>query len=208
MKSFRIFVDMDKEEQYLNNMAKSGFIMKNYSLLGIYTFIKAEPKDSQYRIDYRVFKNKVEFGQYKTLFEDAGWEHVSGTSYSGAQYFLPKLSNMEFPDIFSDAESKSTRYKRFIKQCISGFACALIYMFIMFSEYGFKFNNFGYLTPGLWDKKGLNFWFAFAFETPFAILRILPLIVFMIYAILSLDFSFKARKLYKESLRDTSNSRL
>ncbi|WP_230875122.1 hypothetical protein [Lysinibacillus cavernae] len=31
-----------------------------------------------------------------------------------------------------------------------------------------------YYTPGLWDKEGLAFLFAFIFETPFALLRFIP----------------------------------
>jgi len=42
-----------------------------------------------YKIDYRIFKDKKEFDNYIALFEDAGWKHVYGTKNSGNQYFLP-----------------------------------------------------------------------------------------------------------------------
>jgi len=32
-----------------------------------------------YKIDYRIFKDKKEFDNYIALFEDAGWKHVYGT---------------------------------------------------------------------------------------------------------------------------------
>lgn len=36
MKKFKIFVDMDEEEKYLNTMAKNGYILKKY-LLPLFT---------------------------------------------------------------------------------------------------------------------------------------------------------------------------
>ena len=200
MKKFKIFVDMDKEEKYLNDKAKNGFMLKNYSSFGVYTFMKAEPEDLNYRIDYRMFKSEMEFEQYKTLFQDAGWVHVSGTKYSGSQYFLPKSTNMDLCDIFSDVESKCARYKRLKKQSLSSFMIMLTYLIVIFSVYGFKLSNFGYLTPGLWEKNGSNFWSAFIFETPFVILRIVPCIFFMMCTIMYGYGSFKAKILYKKSL--------
>lgn len=202
MKKFRMFVDMGKEEEYLNEMAKNGFVLKKYSSVGVYTFMKEEPKELHYRVDYRVFKSKIEFEQYKTLFEDAGWEHVSGTTYSGAQYFVPKSANMELADIFSDTESKLARYRRFIKQCIYSAVSMLLYMFIILYPLGFKFNNLGYLTPGLWDKNGSDFWSAFIFETPFVVLRILPFICLMLFTIMCGYGAVKAKKIYSKSLSE------
>lgn len=202
MRKFKIFVDMDKEEQYLNKMAKNGYILKNYSSFGVYTFVKSEPKDLHYRIDYRVFNKKREFEEYKTLFEDAGWEHISGTTYSGGQYFLPKSENADLSDIFSDVESKSARYKRFVDQCIGVFMCMLVYIAIILGSCGFNFNNLGYLTPGLWEKTGIAFWRAFIFETPFVVLRFLPFILFMVLTVVYGYWAFEAQKLYKKSLRD------
>ena len=205
MKKFKMFVDMDKEEEYLNGMAKSGFVLKTYDFFGVYTFNKEAPVDLNYRVDYRVFTSKRQFEEYKILFEDTGWEHVAGTqlSLSGGQYFIPKLSNIGLSDIFSDTESKLARYKRFIDQCIGSCVCMLVYMFSIL-----KTNNLRYLTPGLWEKNGADFWRAFIFETPVVVLRFLPFIILLILSIIYGNRAFKAKKIYNKSLTENKNNRL
>ncbi len=117
MLKFKFFVDMEQEEEYLNAMAKKGYMLKKYNSSGFYSFIKGTPQDLHYKIDYRVFNKKSDFENYKMLFQDAGWIHVFGTKYSGGQYFLPaKGSNNH--EIFSDIESRAARYTRLINQCL------------------------------------------------------------------------------------------
>jgi len=205
MRIFKIFVDMDKEEKYLNDMAKKGYLLEKYSSLGIYTFIKVEPKDLHYKIDYRMFKNESKFEQYKVLFEDTGWVHICGTKYSGGQFFLPSSNNLDSSDIFSDAESKAARYKIFVNECLLGFTITLMYFIVVLSSYGFKLSDVGYLTPGLWEKTGADFWTSFLFETPFAILRFLPFMFFTVATVVYGYWAYKAYKLYKKGLKDNGN---
>lgn len=40
-----------------------------------------------------------------------------------------------------------------------------------------------YLTEGLWNMKGSLFWKAFLFETPFTLLRLLPVFMFVFFGI-------------------------
>ena len=63
--------------------------LKKYSAFGRYHFIDEAPQDLNYRVDYRFFKNQKDLDNYIALFEDAGWQHVWGTTSSGGQYFLP-----------------------------------------------------------------------------------------------------------------------
>ena len=56
MKKFKVFVDINEEERYLNEMANRGYILKKYSCFGRYHFIEGKPEDLHYRVDYRVFK--------------------------------------------------------------------------------------------------------------------------------------------------------
>lgn len=209
MRKFKTFVDMDKEEEYLNEMAKNGFLLKQRdSVIGAYTFVKGDSIDLHYKVDYRVFKSKTEFEEYKILFKDAGWEHVSGTKFSGGQYFIPKLSNIGLSDIFSDIESKLARYKRFINQCLYGCTGMVIYLSILLSQYQFNFSNLNwrYLTPGLWEKSGGAFWISFIFETPFVVFRVLPLIIFIIFTIRCGYWAFKAKKIYNKSLSENNSN--
>lgn len=198
MIKFRIFVDMDKEETYLRSMAKAGYMLKSYNSLGFYTFEPGMPQELHYKIDYRVFKNKRAFQEYRQLFQDSGWIHVCGSSYSGGQYFLPSNNNSYSAEIFSDLESKAARFKRLSNQCRFAFIITICYLAAFFSINGFNFNKLGYLTPGLWEKSGSAFWFSFLFETPFVIFRFLPLILVFSLTIIYAYWAYKARELYNQ----------
>jgi hypothetical protein len=57
MKKFKIFYDFDEEEKYLNGMAAQGYILKKYSIFGLYHFEDTgKPQNPNYRIDYRTFR--------------------------------------------------------------------------------------------------------------------------------------------------------
>ena len=197
MKKFKVFVDMNEEEKYLNEMAKKGFILKKYSAFGRYHFEKGNPQDLHYRIDYRLFKSKSEFHDYVTLFEDAGWKHVYGTIYSGSQYFLP-VSKHASDDIFSDKESKARRHERLSQVCLLNFALMLLYFLIVLISIDFKLENLFFLTPGLWEMEGAKFWSAFWFEFPFMLWRVVPIIVLLILGIVYGIWAIKAKKLYNK----------
>ncbi len=56
-----------------------------------------------------------------------------------------------------------------------------------------------YLTPGIWEKSGLDFWGAFLFETPFAFFRGVTWLLFPALIVLFLIFSSKAEQRYRKS---------
>jgi len=198
MIKLKIFVDMDKEEDYLRSMSKKGYMLKSYNSLGFYTFEPGKPQELPYKIDYRVFKNKRDFQQYRQLFQDSGWIHVCGSTYSGGQYFLPSNNNKYSAEIFSDIESKAARFKRLSNQSIFAFIITMCYLTAFFSMNGFNFDKLGYLTPGLWEKSGNAFWFAFLFETPLVIFRFLPPILIFTLTVIYAYWAFKARELYNK----------
>jgi hypothetical protein len=191
MKVFKIFVDMDKEEDYLRKMASQGWQFVRYSTWGFYTFQKAEPAMLNYRVDYRSFNNGQSFDEYVTLFDDAGWTHVGGTRSSLNQYFLPKPDAEQAEDIFSDRASKAARHKRLASiwgvVAFAWLAITFAYSVVGITSPDAQFFDYRswYLTPGLWEKTGFDFWRAFWFETPFALLRsgwsfLLPLLMTVI----------------------------
>ncbi|GAA0720320.1 DUF2812 domain-containing protein [Clostridium malenominatum] len=200
MKKFKVFVDMNEEEKYLNEMAKGGHILKKYSAFGRYHFQEGMPQDLRYRIDYRVFNNKSDFQDYVTLFEDAGWKHVYGTRYSGSQYFLP-LSKQPSEDIFSDKESKAKRHERLRENCMNSVAIMIIYFIIVLISINFNLSNLFFLTPGLWGMQGAQFWKAFWFEFPFMLMRVVPQIIFIMMAVIYGVWASKAKKVYEESMK-------
>ncbi len=204
MKKFKVFVDINEEEKYLNEMANKGYFLKKYSSFGRYHFIEGNPEDLHYRVDYRVFKKKDDFDDYISLFEDSGWNHVYGTCQSGSQYFLPK-SQDSTEDIFSDVESKAGRYLRFMKATILGLISFVVSLIIIFSSMNFNLSELTFLTPGLWDRQGVEFWRAFWFEVPFVLLRTIPPIILIIFTIVYGVWAIQAKRLYKAALIKKDN---
>lgn len=204
MKQFKFFVDIEEEEEYLNEMANSGHILKEHSIFGRYHFIEDDPQNLHYKIDYRDFKSKDDYEDYLALFEDAGWNHVCGTKSSGNQYFLPQSEKIN-DDIFSDVESKAGRYLRFRKAMISCSICFVLCIVAIMASVNFNLSQLGFLTPDLWDKQGSDFWNAFFFELPFVCMRILPVIIIFTFTIIYGLWAAKAKKLYEQAINQKQN---
>ncbi|RUS47637.1 DUF2812 domain-containing protein [Cohnella sp. AR92] len=200
MKKYKHFTNFDKEEKWLNDMAKQGyrFVAKRSFC---YEFAADAPDNAIIKVDYRTFKKKEDFEEYLFLFEDSGWTHLSGSKSSGYQYFR-KADPRGSDDIFSDIDSKAGRYKRLADMWET---MALTFIPILTALLVSKAIDPGvlldpksiYYTPGLWDMEGAAFWRAFLFETPFAILRgclwAIPPLTFALYLI----FAYKAHKQFK-----------
>lgn len=167
MKKFRMFMDIQKEEDWLNEMARKGWLCKRVSSLGIYHFEKAEAGDQIIRIDYQTFKSKEAKSRYIELYEDYGWKHLGGRE---THYWLKPADGMD--ELFSDDASQ----KAYLRRLLEYYGTLALFFFIMtmvmfdnFSQY--KNPKDAYFTPGLWEKEGGQFLFAFLFETPFALFR-------------------------------------
>jgi hypothetical protein len=111
VKKFRWFwVWQDEaEESWLDNMSQKGYHLLSVSLPGFYTFLKAEPRNYVYRLDYQTF-HKKDKEEYMQLFRDAGWEYIG--EMSSWQYFRKETKPGGVTEIFTDFESKITKYKR------------------------------------------------------------------------------------------------
>ncbi|MCC5438106.1 DUF2812 domain-containing protein [Clostridium botulinum] len=199
MRKFRLFTDYNKEEKWLNEMYKKGYELKNISFG--YKFYSIETENATVRIDYRIFKNKEDFIDYCTLFEDSGWKHLAGNKNSGVQYFKKINKNSE-EDIFSDDISKATRYKRLSDHSMMFALCFFALSVSLISNGSINVNlilnpKLLYYTPGLWERTGVPFWGGLLFETPFALGRS---VVFLIPLIVVLNFylSIKARISYNK----------
>ena len=167
MKKFRMFMDIQKEEDWLNAMAKKGWLCKRVSSLGIYYFEKAEATDQIIRIDFQTFKSKEAKNRYIELYEEYGWKHLGGRE---THYWLKPADGMD--ELFSDDASQ----KAYLRRLLEYYGTLALFFFIMtivmfenLSQY--KNPKDAYFTPGLWEKEGGQFLFAFLFETPFAVGR-------------------------------------
>jgi len=103
----------EQEEAWLRSMSQKGWHLFSVGLPCIYRFRAGEPRDYVYRLDYQTFpkKDKQEDKQeYQQLFRDAGWEHI-GEMSGWQQYFRKEAKEGEALEIFTDVESKVTKYK-------------------------------------------------------------------------------------------------
>ncbi len=100
----------EKEEVWLEQMSRKGWHLKQAQFLGRYEFIKGEPKNYAYRLDFNI--SRKDFGEYLQLFSDAGWEHIG--KMGGWQYFRIAAEPGTTLEIFTDNESKIKKYQRLI----------------------------------------------------------------------------------------------
>ncbi|MCR2804075.1 DUF2812 domain-containing protein [Paenibacillus soyae] len=200
MRKYKFFVDLEKEERWLNEMARNGYVLERKSGMG-YRFENSPAERAVIRIDYRMFRNGADFEDYRALFEDSGWTHIAGTRRSGAQYFK-KSQAQEDEDIFSDVDSKAARYKRLSEMWGSLAAsfiplCAVLIMLGNIDPLALLTPADLYYTPELWEKSGAAFWRAFLFETPFALFRGAVFLALPLMVILSAFFSARAKRQYR-----------
>lgn len=205
MEKMKFFLNFDKEEKWLNEMAKAGWKLRGK--IFSYKFEKAIPEETSIKIDYRLFRNKADYEDYKALFKDSGWEHIAGTRFSGDQYFK-KITDNDTEDIFSDCISKAARYKRLSKFIAAIYFPCLIMNITLYAgnpENLFMIFNpkLYYLTPGLWEKTGLGFWGAFLFETPFALMRGYSSSISVLIILCALLVWAKAEILYYKAIKNT-----
>ena len=202
MRKFKFFINFHKEEKWLESMAAQGWQMKKQSFG--YVFESAIPELANIKIDYRHFKNQQHFLEYCTLFEDSGWQHIAGTKNSGNQYFK-QAGDCCGEDIFSDDTSRAGRYKRLSEMMLAMFIVFFPLVIISFMQGTLGLGAFTnprelYLTPGLWELSGSEFWSAFLFETPFALMRgfsmSIGLIIFLAYVFLTI----KSWLLYRSAI--------
>lgn len=190
MKRFRMFFRFDREEKWLEEMAGNGWLLCGKKLC--YEFQRCTAGKCTIRADYREFKGRGEFEDYRAMFEDSGWKHLAGSKGSGTQYFL-KLSDCGNEDIFSDGLSRAGRYKRMANAWLCAAAALVPLMVVYFTQVERSWTpREWYLTPGLWEMEGLEFWRAFLFETPFALGRgvgwlfpLAPIVMYLVYAVMA-----------------------
>ncbi|MCH1627877.1 DUF2812 domain-containing protein [Fredinandcohnia quinoae] len=189
MKKFKIFFDIEKEEQWLNEQLQKGYRCTNISGLGIYTFKKTD-KRYVMRLDYQDFLSKKKSKDYKGLYEDFGWMYINGPWLGGIRYWQKEDDDQN--EIFSDRQSKSNYYKR-----LMGYSCGLGIVLLSCSFMIYKDSSL-YVAEGLWSMEGALFWKAFLFETPFAILRLLPALM-VVFFFSSFYKAYRKYSILKES---------
>ena len=202
MKRFRQFLDFDKEEHWLNEMARSGNLLVKKRFR--YQFRPIEPGRAVVRVDYRDRSmTAADFEDYRTLFADAGWRHLDGRKDGGPQYFAAFGATPE-ADIFSDKESRAARYKRAIAaRTVLALSSLGLFIAVMLGPLDTSLSPASwYLTPGLWDMHGAEFVGRFLFETPFALLRGLTPYVLLTASLVLLAQNAAQYRLLRQATRE------
>lgn len=142
---FRFFtiVDYEKEAKYLEKRHAQGWEFTNVHLPGIYRFIKCDPEEVVYQLDYNQegIKEKV---QYVQMFQDCGWEYIK--DFVGYSYFRKPVSEMDGREqIFCDDASRIDMMKRVFK----GRMCPLLVVFfcIILPQVFAPHSSHGFLSP-------------------------------------------------------------
>lgn len=187
MYKWKQFIDFDREEQWLNDMAHQGYLLNGKGWFR-YHFLPYPARDAVVRVDFRdKGMSREAFDDYRTLFADAGWQHIAGRRSGDAQYFAA-VGVPADADIFSDRESRAARYRRSIAARTSMATVFLLLAFVLIQQGHFPWPpSTWYQTPGIWEAHGAAFWGMFWFETPFVLLRVggpvFLLIVGLVYLI-------------------------
>ena len=112
VKRWKLFLDFEKEEEWLNKKVAEGLAMTHYTF-GRYTFEECTPGEYTYRIE--LLRHRVtdpDNVKYIRFMEDSGAEHVE--SYSKWVYFRKKTTEDSF-NIYTDFESRIAHYQRIIR---------------------------------------------------------------------------------------------
>lgn len=124
MIKFRMSLDKDAEQVWLNEMANKGWAFKKF-VLGFYTFEASEPGEYQYQIDLldNWGGNKKDFASFM---EESGVEVIS--QWYRWVFIRKKTADGAF-EMYTDTESKIAQYSRIYKF----FLVALVLEAICFS---------------------------------------------------------------------------
>lgn len=193
MKKFRVFLSLDSEENWINTIQEGGYRLDWVNpYLHCYTF-QALTADDQFnpytRLDFRdKGMSRRNYQDYRQFFSDSGWRLIAGSRHGGVQYLQQKTATSD-RDIFSDEQSKANLRRRFGRFSLFYATFFLSYVFAywrMTGNINFLDIKSWYLTPGLWQMQGEWFWKAVMFETPFALMRVAPLCIFLVVGIYDL----------------------
>lgn len=101
----------EKEEKWLRMKALKGWHLVNTEFCTYY-FEKGESRDVIYKLDFKNSGDK-DLGDYKEIFEDAGWEYVS--RMNGWHYFRVEAKKNKVHEIYTDNESRLMKYRSLLK---------------------------------------------------------------------------------------------
>ncbi|WP_238881742.1 DUF2812 domain-containing protein [Clostridium sp. YIM B02551] len=111
-KLFYIF-DLEKEENWLREMANKGWFFEKVNYLGVYTFIKGPCTDTIYKIDFN--KNISDVEEYYDLFSESGWEFIYKIRFfKYFRYVGDAASYKNEPNIYNEPTEQITFLRKWL----------------------------------------------------------------------------------------------
>lgn len=107
---YRFYVDYEKEESWVNDMAKQGWFLENFKFFR-FAFVKGEPGTYIYRNELLRGLSKDDEDNYLEFLKESDIELVS--KFGGWAYFRKKASGGPF-EIYTDNASKISYYNRIL----------------------------------------------------------------------------------------------
>lgn len=113
IKKRRLFLDIDKEEKWLNQMAQKGYALSDITFMPPLTYVFEQNDNEKYIIRIQFIDEKAyDETEYINLVKEMGAEHVG--RYNKYVYFRRKESLGDF-ELFTDKESKIAHYNSIIR---------------------------------------------------------------------------------------------
>ena len=121
------WADQDLEQEaWLREMARQGLHLQSVNMICRWTFVRSAPADIVYRID---FSDKGKDSAHHRLFEDAGWELAA--EVTGWQYWRRQVVDNTAPEIFTDSESKTAKYRRVLAMLAAAIMPPLLMLIVV-----------------------------------------------------------------------------
>ena len=112
----KLFLDLDKELEYINEMNKEGWKLVYIKGGILYTFVKTQP-DEYFTVTYTVAKEEV--SKITTFAAQCGYESIPHTMDGfGDMLYLTGKKNEVSQDFISDREAQIDSYKRNYKKLL------------------------------------------------------------------------------------------
>lgn len=112
---FKYFTIMEyeAEQEFLRRQHQEGWKFQKVTFPGIYTFVKCEPEDVVYQLDYNQ-ERKNDMEGYIQMYRDCGWEYLC--DFMDYSYFRKPVAAMQGEEeIFNDDASKLDMLERVYK---------------------------------------------------------------------------------------------
>ena len=112
----KLFLDLDKELEYINEMNKQGWKLVYIKGGILYTFVKTQP-DEYFTVTYTVAKEEV--SKITTFAAQCGYESIPHTMDGfGDMLYLTGKKNEVSQDFVSDRDAQIDSYKRNYKKLL------------------------------------------------------------------------------------------